>query len=308
MIEGASFLITGGSGSFGRAFTKRILQGDPARVVIYSRGEHLQESMEQEFNHPALRWFIGDVRDQPRLEMAMRDIDYVIHAAAMKVVMKCEYDPIEAIQTNIIGAENVIRSAIKSGVKKVVALSTDKACNPINLYGATKLAAEKLFMAAHSLGGAGGPLFSVARYGNIIGSRGSVLPYFKTLAADGKAFQITDERMTRFWMTMDNAVGLVLETLEFSQGREIFIPKIPAIKIVELALAIDPDLPHVRIGIRPGEKLHETLITEDEASMASVAPHGWIIHPQRLTGNLEGWKYTSNSEKYLSVEQIRLSL
>lgn len=306
MLEGSSILVTGGSGSFGRAFTRYVLKLKPKRVVIYSRGEHLQESMEQELNNEALRFFIGDIRDQQRLEMAMRGVDYVIHAAAMKVVPKCEYDPIEAVRTNIIGAENVIRSTLKSGVKKVVALSTDKACSPVNLYGATKLAAEKLFMAARNLRGQDPTIFSVCRYGNVFGSQGSVVPLFQRLAADGKPFPITDPAMTRFIITMPQAVDFVIKAMATMQGSEIFVPRIPSAYVTDIAKAIDPDLPHVIVGIRPGEKLHETLITEDEEHHTNVTKEGWVIQHNRLSGSVDRWSYNSrDNTEWLSVNDLR---
>ena len=267
--------------------------------------------MEREFSHPSLRFFIGDVRDQARLEAAMRDIDIVLHAAAMKVVPKCEYDPIEAIRTNIIGAENVVRSAIKAKIQKVVALSTDKACSPCNLYGATKLAAEKLFMAAHHLGGSGGPMFSVVRYGNIMGSRGSVVPLFERLAAEGKPLPITDPRMSRFAYTLEQAVELVLETLQFMMGTEIVVPKIPSMLITDLAKAIGGiDWPQEIVGIRPGEKIHETLLTEDETRFTGETGKKYIISPRyEHEGRAffePGWRYNSGTNTdWLSVHQIR---
>ncbi len=310
-IEGSNILVTGGSGSFGRAFTRHILTLKPKRVVIYSRGEHLQESMERDLNNPAvLRFYIGDIRDQPRLEMAMRGIDYVVHAAAMKVVPKCEVDPIEAVRTNIIGAENVIRSALKSGVKKVVALSTDKACSPVNLYGATKLAAEKLFMAAHNLRGGDPTLFSVCRYGNVFGSQGSVVPLFQRLAIERKPLPITDTRMTRFIITMDQAVDFVLRAMATMRGSEIFVPKIPSAFVTDIALAVDQDLPHVIVGIRPGEKIHETLVTEDEARHAFSFKDGWIIEQRNASLPLAiTSSYNSRDNmQWLSVEKLRKML
>lgn len=308
-LDGASILVTGGSGSFGHAFVQRILRENPKRIVIYSRGEHLQEQMEREFSHESLRFFIGDVRDQDRLEMAMRGIDVVVHAAAMKVVPKCEYDPFEAIHTNIIGAENVVRSAIKTKIQKVVALSTDKACSPCNLYGATKLAAEKLFMAAHHLGGSGGPMFSVVRYGNIMGSRGSVAPLFQRLAAEGKPIPITDPRMSRFVYTLEQAVELVLETLEYHMlGSEIVVPKIPSMLITDLATAIAPGAPQEIVGIRPGEKIHETLLTEDETRFTGEWSRKYIIAP-RYEGKSSfppDWRYNSGTNRdWLGAVELR---
>ena len=216
--------------------------------------------------YPAIRYFIGDVRDQDRLEMAMREVDFVIHAAALKQVPAAEYNPMECINTNVIGAENVVQAAIRCGVKRVIALSTDKAANPINLYGASKLASDKIFVAANNLSGADGTRFSVVRYGNVIGSRGSVVPLFKKLAAENaESIPITDERMTRFWITLDQGVNFVLSSLAMMTGGEIFIPKIPSMKLTDLAEAIAPGVPLRVVGIRPGEKLHETMITQDDA-------------------------------------------
>ena len=215
--------------------------------------------------HPFLRYFIGDVRDQARLEMAMRDIDYVIHAAALKHVPIAEYNPMECVKTNIMGAENVVNACIHTGVKRVIALSTDKAASPINLYGATKLASDKIFAAANNLSGRNGCRFSVVRYGNVVGSRGSVVPFFRKLVSEGAEFlPITDERMTRFWITLEQGVNFVLSSMELMEGGEIFVPKIPSTTVVDLARSVAPDLPHKIIGIRPGEKLHETMVAEDD--------------------------------------------
>lgn len=298
-------LVTGGSGSFGRAFTRHILKNGAERVVIYSRGEHLQEDMAREFNDPRLRFFIGDVRDQKRLTMAMHGIDTVVHAAAMKVVPICEYNPFEAVMTNINGAENVCRAAIEAGVGRVMALSTDKAVNPVNLYGATKLAAEKIFVAANNIA-AGRCMFSVVRYGNVVGSRGSVLPLFQSiLASNLSVLPITDRGMTRFWITMDQAVDFVSSALDMMQGREIFIPKIPSIYITDLAQALCPGYTADIIGMRPGEKLHEVLMTEDESHLAMEAWDRYIINggPTNVAPNT---RYASNTNAvWLTVEQIR---
>lgn len=304
-MNGLSVMITGGTGSFGQAFTKRILQMNPKRVVIYSRGEQLQEDMSRKFNHSALRYFIGDVRDAKRLEMAMHGIDVVIHAAAMKIVPIAEYNPFECVLTNVNGAENVCRAAMGAGVGRVIALSTDKAVNPLNLYGATKLAAEKIFVAANNLA-AGRTAFSVCRYGNVLGSRGSVVPFFQELIKDGaKELPITDGRMTRFWMTLDQAVDLVLSSLEMMKGREVFIPKIPSMKVVDLATALAPQLPLKVVGIRPGEKLHEVLMTEDEARLAMEAHDRYIVNggPSNIP---DGTRYTSDTNaRWLTVDDLR---
>lgn len=308
-MKGARILVTGATGSFGRAFVKRVLQESPSRLVIFSRGEHAQEEMARECVHPSLRFFIGDVRDGDRLEMAMRDIDIVVHAAALKVVPTCEYNPQEAIQTNVTGAQNVINGAIRAGIKKVVAVSTDKAVNPTNLYGATKLCAERLFLAAGALGGDGGPLFSVVRYGNVLGSRGSVVPYFGTLASQGKPLPITDERMTRFIITLPQAVEFVVDCLAEMKGREIFVPRIPSIKILDLAQAVwdkhcEGAVRYKVSGIRPGEKLHEVLISEDEA------PNTVLTQDNKFIIGGDGWRgcepYRSDTNPDgLSVEQFR---
>ena len=269
-LNDKTILVTGGTGSFGRAFIKTVLQSYKIRrCIVFSRDELKQYEMSQEF--PAgpglpIRYFIGDVRDVERLELAMRDVDYVVHAAALKHVQTAEYNPFECVKTNVHGAENVVMAAIRTGVQKVIALSTDKACNPINLYGATKLAADKIFAAGNNLSGAEGPIFSVVRYGNVIGSRGSVVPLFKKLIANGaRELPITDLRMTRFWITLDHGVAFVLSCFDRMEGGEIFIPKIPSMKITELANCMAPGLVHREVGIRPGEKLHEVMISEDDA-------------------------------------------
>lgn len=269
-LDGKAILVTGGTGSFGKQFVRTVLERyKPSRLVIYSRDELKQFEMNLEISdqkHPCLRYFIGDVRDQPRLEMAMSGIDYVVHAAAMKHVSIAEYNPFECVQTNIIGAENVLRAAVAKGVKKIVALSTDKAANPINLYGATKLASDKIFIAANNVSGATGPRISVVRYGNVVGSRGSVLPFFRKLIADGADhIPITHPDMTRFWITLEQGINMVLSSFDLMKGGEIFIPKIPSMKVTDLARAVAPDLPQKIIGIRPGEKLHEIMVTGDDA-------------------------------------------
>ena len=269
-LSGKSILITGGTGSFGQAFVRKVINTyEVSRCIVFSRDELKQYEMAQEFPvvpGGPIRFFIGDVRDAARLELAMRGVDYVIHAAALKHVQTAEYNPFEAAKTNINGAENVVTAAIRAGVKKVIALSTDKACNPINLYGATKLAADKIFIAGNNLSGAGGCSFSVVRYGNVIGSRGSVVPLFQKLIKEkATELPITDFRMTRFWITLDQGINFVLSCLKIMQGGEIFIPKIPSMKITDLAHSMAPDLLHREIGIRAGEKLHELMISEDDA-------------------------------------------
>lgn len=304
-VRDRSILITGGSGSFGNAFVKRTLALKPKRLVIYSRGEHLQEQMARKFNDPCLRFFIGDVRDRKRLEMAMYGIDTVIHAAAMKVVPTCEYNPFEAVMTNINGAENVARAAMDAGVTRVLALSTDKAVNPLNLYGATKLAAEKIFVAANNIA-AGRCTFSVVRYGNVVGSRGSVVPVFLDFFNAGRNLAITDQRMTRFWMTLEQAVDFVLSSLDIMHGREIFIPKIPSMHIMDLAEAIHPGGTRHYIGIRPGEKLHEVLVTEDESHHALESWDRYIINPDISNNTTPGFRYASDTNPdFLSVPELR---
>ena len=269
-LNGKSILITGGTGSFGQAFVRKVINTyGVSRCIVFSRDELKQYEMAQEFpvvTGGPIRFFIGDVRDAARLELAMRGVDYVVHAAALKHVQTAEYNPFEAAKTNINGAENVVTAAIRAGVKKVIALSTDKACNPINLYGATKLAADKIFIAANNLSGAGGCSFSVVRYGNVIGSRGSVVPLFQKLIKEKVTeLPITDFRMTRFWITLDQGINFVLSCLKIMQGGEIFVPKIPSMRITELAQSMAPDLLQREIGIRAGEKLHEVMISEDDA-------------------------------------------
>ncbi len=305
-MRGKSILVTGGSGSFGHAFVKRVLQEWPARLIIFSRDEQKQDQMQRLFDNAALRFFIGDVRDCHRLKMAMYGVDIVIHAAALKIVPTCEYNPFEAVMTNIHGAENVCRAAMATGVPKVMALSTDKAVNPVNLYGATKLAAEKIFVAANNLS-AGRSQFSVVRYGNVVGSRGSVAPLFKTLHSQRKALTITDQRMTRFWMTLDQAVGFVLSSTQMMQGREIFIPKIPSMRIMDLAEAIAPGEVRNFTGIRPGEKLHEVLLTEDEVHLAMEAHDRFILNGGPSNAKIPRYSSDTNPN-FLSVEDLRRML
>jgi len=298
-------LITGGSGSFGQAFTEFLLTTKIEKVVIYSRGEHAQEEMQRRFQDERLRFFIGDIRDRKRLELAMHGIDTVVHAAALKIVPIAEYNPTECIATNIGGAENVVMAAISSGVSRVIALSTDKAVNPINLYGASKLAAEKVFTAANNLS-AGRCKFSVVRYGNVAGSRGSVLPLFRNLIKQGcKALPLTDDRMTRFWITMKQAIALVSLAHEKMKGREVFIPKIPSIRILDLISAMGMD--HVHVGIRPGEKIHEVLISEDEARNAIAYQDHFIVNGAGHSP-LSGAYTSDNNPDFLNVEQIRMMI
>ena len=325
-LTGRSILVTGGTGSFGRRFVDTVLgAAKPSRLVVFSRDELKQYEMEQDLRELGLpldtvRFFLGDVRDVERLEMAMKGIDTVIHAAALKQVPAAEYNPFECIHTNVLGAENVVRAAIRTGVKKVLALSTDKACSPINLYGASKLAADKIFIAANNLSGIKGCKFSIVRYGNVMGSRGSVVPFFRRLAEQGaKELPITSARMTRFWISLDQGVSFVISCVEKMSGGELFVPKIPSLKVTDLALAIAPQLPHKIVGTRPGEKVHEFLITEDDARNTVELGDRYVIAPQTFLESYAGrydqyghnrvredFQYSSDTnEEWLSVEDIR---
>jgi UDP-N-acetylglucosamine 4,6-dehydratase len=321
-LDGHSILVTGGTGSFGRRFIKTVLERyKPARLIVYSRDELKQYEMGLELpvaKHPALRYFIGDVRDAGRLEMAMRGVDLVIHAAALKQVPTAEYNPFECIATNVHGAENVVNASIRAGVKRVVALSTDKAANPINLYGASKLASDKIFIAANHLAGADGCRFGVVRYGNVIGSRGSVIPLFRRLVAEGATeLPITDERMTRFLITLQQGVNFVLSSMSLMRGGEIFVPKIPSMKMTDLATAIGPKIKTKVVGIRPGEKLHEVMITEEDAWTTYELPDRYVIEPSHIhweakrpaipDANLvtEGFRYDSrNNTEWMPADSL----
>lgn len=311
--DGASVLITGGTGSLGKSLVRYFLDHTNARrVIIYSRDELKQHSMRIEFqDDPRLRWFLGDIRDLDRLKRAFHNVDFVIHAAALKQVDTGEYNPMEFIKTNVLGSQNVIDASIDSGVKKVVALSTDKASSPINLYGATKLTADKLFVAANNYSFSYGTLFSVVRYGNVMGSRGSVIPFFKSLADQGKPLPITDLRMTRFWISIDQAVKFVVDSLEIMTGGELYVPRIPSMKITDLAKAVAPNAELVEIGMRPGEKLHEEMISADDsrrtvilkdrfAVMPVVAEWGYIQPDGELMG--EGLAYRSDTNSLWMTE------
>lgn len=281
MFDGKTILITGGTGSFGKKFVKTLLSRYmPKKVIVYSRDELKQFEMASEYNAPCMRYFIGDVRDADRLNKAMDGVDFVVHAAALKHVPIAEYNPMECIKTNINGAQNVIDAALANGVEKVVALSTDKAANPINLYGATKLASDKLFVAANNIKGSKKTTFSVVRYGNVVGSRGSVVPFFKKLVECGaREIPITDARMTRFWITLEEGVEFVLKSFERMQGGEIFVPKIPSMRVVDLAFAIAPNLPMKIVGIRPGEKLHEVMCPADDSHRTIEFNDHFVIEP-----------------------------
>jgi UDP-N-acetylglucosamine 4,6-dehydratase/5-epimerase len=307
-----SVLVTGGTGSFGKHFVRLVIERyRPRRLIVFSRDELKQYEMQQLFppeKYPCMRYFIGDVRDRDRLELAMRDVEYVIHAAALKQVPTAEYNPFECVRTNVFGAENVVNAALRRGVRKVIALSTDKAANPVNLYGASKLASDKIFVAANNLAGADGARFAVVRYGNVFGSRGSVVPFFRKLAAEGASeLPITDPRMTRFWITLTQGVNFVLSSMEMAKGGEIFVPKIPSTTIAGLAGLIGPNLNQKVVGVRPGEKLHETMIPADDArwtvelddrfvilaSFATAAREAYLNRGARPVH--EGFAYTSDA-------------
>lgn len=309
-------LVTGGTGSFGKKLIQVMLREyPPKKLIIFSRDELKQHEMRTSgYDHPSLRYFIGDVRDVERLRRAMNGVDIVIHAAALKQVPTCEYNPIEAIMTNVMGAKNVIDAALDSGVRKVVALSTDKAVNPVNLYGATKLCAEKLFVQSNAYAGTSGTRFSCVRYGNVVGSRGSVIPLFAQQRSNG-TITITDARMTRFWITVEQGVRFVLGCTELMHGGEVFVPKIPSMNIMDLAKAIAPECKVNFVGIRPGEKLHELLVAEDEARQAVELDDLYIIQPAHPWWSQTNWKagkplpdgscYASNTNpKWLTVEQL----
>jgi len=317
LLDNSSVLITGGTGSLGKALLKEILSTTTARrVVIFSRDELKQYNLRSEFkDDPRIRWFIGDIRDIERLKRALHGIDYVIHAAALKQVDTGEYNPMEFIKTNVMGSQNVIDASISAGVKKVVALSTDKASSPINLYGATKLTADKLFIAANNYSFSYGTTFSVVRYGNVMGSRGSVIPFFSSLAAEGKPLPLTDLRMTRFWISIDAAVKFVLSSLELMSGGELYVPRIPSMKLIDLAKAVDPTAKIVDIGMRPGEKLHEEMISADDSRRTFIMGDRYTVTPvvaewgykepegQRMP---EGMAYQSNTnDLWMTEEEIR---
>ena len=281
MFDNKSILITGGTGSFGKRFITYLLANfKPTRVVVFSRDELKQFETQQSFKHQSLRFFIGDVRDAPRLKTALRDIDFVIHAAALKQVPAAEYNPNECIKTNINGAQNVIDACIEEGVHRVIALSTDKAANPVNLYGATKLASDKLFIAANNIAGASGPRFAVVRYGNVVGSRGSVVPFYHQLLEQGvEKLPVTHEGMTRFWITLDEGVQFVLNSFKRMQGGEIFVPKIPSIRILDLVESISGKREYELVGIRPGEKLHEVMVPQEMSHHSFEFDDHFVITP-----------------------------
>ncbi|MFJ7735979.1 UDP-N-acetylglucosamine 4,6-dehydratase (inverting) [Lysinibacillus sp. NPDC097287] len=314
ILEGKTILVTGGTGSFGKKFIRKALQQGVKKVIVFSRDELKQYEMKQEYTDARIRFFIGDVRDKDRLYRAFDGVDIVIHAAAMKHVDACEYNPFEAVKTNINGAQNIIEAAIDRGVEKVIALSTDKACAPVNLYGATKLASDKLFVAANSYVGDNPTRFAVVRYGNVVGSRGSVVPFFKKVR-ETRVVPITDERMTRFWITLDQGVQFVLDNLERMHGGEIFVPKIPSMNIMDLAKAIAPECETKIVGIRPGEKLHEAMIMEDDARHTVEFDTYYVIQPEFSFWSKkfaeggkelpEGFEYTSDKNaEWLTIEKL----
>jgi len=323
MFDNKSILITGGTGSFGKKYVKTLLNRyKPRKIIIYSRDELKQYEMQQEFNDECMRYFIGDVRDRNRLIQAMNGVDYVIHAAALKQVPAAEYNPMECIKTNVHGAENVIQAAFANNVERVIALSTDKAANPINLYGATKLASDKLFVAANNMAGGYKTRFAAVRYGNVVGSRGSVVPFFEKLIAQGSDhLPVTDTQMTRFWISLQDGVDFVLNNFERMQGGEIFVPKIPSVRITDLATAMAPNLEHKIIGIRPGEKLHEIMCPKDDSHLTLEFDDHYVIMPTiQLTFDIDlttnkkgevgklvkqGFEYNSgNNEHFLTPDEI----
>jgi UDP-N-acetylglucosamine 4,6-dehydratase len=318
VLTGHDVLVTGGTGSFGKAFIRRALDTlDPRRLIVFSRDELKQYECRQLFgDDPRLRWFLGDIRDRDRLHRALHNVDYVVHAAALKQVDTAEYNPFEYVQTNVDGSQNVIEACIDAGVKRVVALSTDKASSPINLYGATKLVADKLFVSANHSAAAYETRFAIVRYGNVMGSRGSVIPFFKQLAAEGKSLPITDMRMTRFWISLSQAVQFVIDSFDQMQGGELYVPRIPSTKVVDLAQAVAPDAPMHEIGLRPGEKLHEEMISAEEGRRALRVGDRFVLQPTIATWGYtppehgepmpEDFSYRSdNNDLWYSIEDMR---
>lgn len=325
MFNDKTILITGGTGSFGKKFIATVLaEYQPKKLIVYSRDELKQFEMQQVFNQPCMRYFIGDVRDGQRLDMAMRGVDYVVHAAALKQVPAAEYNPMECIKTNVGGAENVIQAALNNGVQKVIALSTDKAANPVNLYGATKLCSDKLFVAANNMAGNNPTIFSVVRYGNVVGSRGSVVPFFDKLIKSGaKSLPITHAEMTRFWITLQQGVDFVLDNFKRMKGGELFVPKIPSVRIADLAKSMAPDLPHDIVGIRPGEKLHEIMCPADDSYHTIEFKDYYVITPSITFSSrnndfavnalgehgvpvAQGFEYNSlNNQHFLTITELQ---
>jgi UDP-N-acetylglucosamine 4,6-dehydratase len=323
-LNDKTVMVTGGTGSFGKHFVRTVIaRYKPRKLIIFSRDELKQYEMAQAYGpetYPFMRYFIGDVRSAPRLEMAMRGVDYVIHAAALKQVPIAEYNPFECVETNIMGAQNVVQAAIRCNVKRVIALSTDKAANPVNLYGATKLASDKIFVAANNMAGADGCRFSIVRYGNVAGSRGSVMPFFQKLIAEhADSLPITDPRMTRFWITLPAAVKFVVDSFDIMTGGELYVPRIPSMRITDLAEAIAPGAKTHEIGIRPGEKLHEEMIAADDSRRTLLLGDRYVVMPTIATWGYtapdngtevpDGFSYTSDSnDLWLDVEQMRTLL
>lgn len=322
MLNGKTVLVTGGTGSFGNAFTRYALENyDPTKIIVYSRDEYKQFVMRNNFKEydDKIRYFIGDVRDEARLRRALNGVDYIVHAAALKQVPACEYNPMEAVKTNVEGAMNVVNAALDCGVEKVVALSTDKAVNPVNLYGGTKLVSDKLFVAANAYRGSSGATFSVVRYGNVAGSRGSVIPFFHKLIESGaQELPITDFRMTRFWISLDEGIQLVIKALKEAKGGETFISKIPSFKVTDLATAMAPELKQVEVGIREGEKLHECMVPAADSLTTYEYAKNFIIYPHMEWCNLDdvvmpggkkvesGFVYDSGTNtEWLSVDELR---
>ena len=317
VLSGSSILVTGGTGSFGKAFIRELLDNhDPRRVVIYSRDELKQYECRQLFNDDLrLRWFIGDIRDQHRLHRAMHGVEYVVHAAALKQVDTAEYNPWEFVQTNIVGSQNVIEACIDAGVTRVIALSTDKASSPINLYGATKLTADKLFITGNHYAAAYPTRFAVVRYGNVMGSRGSVIPFFRKLGEAGESLPITDLRMTRFFITLPQAVKFVLDSFEMMHGGELYVPRIPSMKITDLAQAVAPGAAMHNMGLRPGEKLHEEMISAEEGRRALRLGNRYVLQPDLAAWGYQppadgepvadGFHYTSDTnDQWFTIEEI----
>jgi UDP-N-acetylglucosamine 4,6-dehydratase len=311
-------LVTGGTGSFGKAFVTKVLQDDEvSKIIVFSRDELKQFEMAEKINSPKLRYFLGDVRDYQRLLRATDGVDLIVHAAAMKQIPASEYNPMEAIKTNVLGAENIVNAAIENGIQRVVALSTDKAANPANLYGATKLCSDKLMVAGNVLAGSRDTRFSAVRYGNVLGSRGSVIPFFLDRAKSG-SIPITDERMTRFWLTIQEGVQFVLDSFERMHGGEIFVPKIPSFKVTDVAKVVCPEIPTEIIGIRPGEKLHEVMITEDDShNTYEFEKYYAIISPALVQSGIynsigkkveEGFRFSSDNNKVWHTEESFLKL
>ena len=321
ILNGSSILVTGGTGSFGKAFLQQILENhDPARIVIFSRDELKQYEMRQVWgDDERVRFFLGDIRDRDRLKMALHGVDYVVHAAALKQVDTAEYNPMEYVKTNILGSENVIQASLEAGVKKVVALSTDKASSPVNLYGATKLTADKLFISSNHYAVAGGTRFAVVRYGNVMGSRGSVIPFFRRLAEQGQPLPITDLRMTRFWITLPQAVDFVISSFDDMNGGELYVPRIPSMHVTDLARAVAPDAELIEVGIRPGEKLHEEMISTEDSRRTLRRDDRYVVLPTfAIWGGFtepagdpveDGFSYTSDTnDRWLDASQLKAML